>query len=73
MRSIIQNYAVEGNSESDPNGQFYLKRDGAVKVAQEIVESHFGWTGEKRDSYANSRLNELWGNYDVNGEGFIDV
>jgi len=21
----------------------------------------------------NQKLNELWGNYDVNGEGFIDV
>lgn len=73
MRSIIQNYAVEGNSDSDPNGHFYLKRDGAVNVAKEIVGSHFGWTGEKRDNFANQKLDELWGNYDVNGEGFIDV
>jgi len=50
-----------------------LQRDGAEGVAKEIVGTHFGWTGEKRDNYVKNRLNELWGQQDVLGEGFIDV
>jgi len=73
MRSLINTYSVEGNNDNEPNAKFYLRRDGAFKVGQEIVGTHFGWTGEKRDQYVTSRLSELWGNYDVNGEGFIEV
>ena len=61
MRSLIQKYAIEGKSNNEPNGQFYLQRDGAEGAAKEIVGTHFGWTGDKRDNYVKKRLNELWG------------
>lgn len=73
MRSLIKSYAVEGRTNDEPNGKFYLQRDGAEGVAKEIVGTHFGWTGEKRDNFVKKRLNELWPTHDVLGEGFIDV
>ena len=73
MRSLIKTYAVEGREGEDGNGSFYLKRDGAEGAAKEIVGTHFGWTGAKRDNFVNKKMNELWPKYDVLGEGFIDV
>jgi hypothetical protein len=53
MRSLIKNYAVEGRKAdgSGPNGQFYLTKSAATDAATEVVGSHFGWKGEKRDNY----------------------
>jgi len=73
MRSLINNYTLEGKTDDEPNGKFYLTKASAEEVAKEVVGSHFGWTGEKRDQYAKQRLGEFWPNHDVNSEGFIDA
>jgi len=52
MRSLIENYAIEGRTDDEPNGNFVLSREGALAVAKEVVGTHFGWTGEQRDQYA---------------------
>ena len=54
MRSLIQKYAIEGRSDDLPNGTFVLSKAGARKAAQEVVGTHFGWTGAKRDKYVDS-------------------
>ena len=73
MRSLIQNYAIEGRSDDEPDGNFVLSKSGALSVAKEVVGTHFGWSGEQRDDYAQSRLNEFWSSQDVINEGFIPV
>jgi len=49
MKSLITNYTLEGRTNDEPNGKFYLTKDGAKEVAKEVVGTHFGWTGDKRD------------------------
>jgi len=73
MRSMITNYAVEGKTDDEPNGKFYIKRDAAEEAAKEVVGTHFKWDGEKRDQYVKQRMGEFWPNHDVNNEGFIDA
>jgi len=75
MRSVIQNYAVEGKlaDGSGPNGEFYLTRSAAEEVSKAVVKQHFGWTGEKNSSFVKSQLEKLWPHIDVLNEGFIDV
>lgn len=73
MNSLIDRYSLEGNTDGQPNGQFYLDKDGARAVSREVVETHFGFHGAKRDNYVDQRLSEIWKNIDVNGDGTIDV
>jgi hypothetical protein len=73
MNSLIGRYSLEGNDNGQPNGNFYLDKDGAKAVAQEVVGTHFGFHGAKRDSYVSQRLPEIWKNIDVNNDGIIDV
>jgi len=51
MRSLINNYALEGKTDGSPNHHFYLTKDAVAAVTKEAVGSHFGWTGKKRDDY----------------------
>ena len=43
MRSLIKTYSLEGKTDNEPNGKFYLDKNGAEGVAKEIVGTHFGW------------------------------
>jgi hypothetical protein len=51
MRSLIENYSLEGKTDGEPNGHFYLTKSGIEAASREVVGSHFGWTGKKRDDY----------------------
>jgi len=51
MRSLIINYALEGKTDGAPNQHFYLTKNGIQSISREIVGTHFGWTGAKRDDY----------------------
>jgi len=73
MKSLLTNYTLEGRTNDEPNGKFYLTKNGAKSVAKEVVGSHFGWTGDKRDQYVEERIGEFWPNHDVLNEGFIDA
>jgi hypothetical protein len=53
MNSLISKYSIEGNDMDQPTGQFYLDKDGAKAVCQEVVQTHFGFHGAKRDNYVN--------------------
>ena len=73
MRSLIRKYAIEGRADDLPSGEFVLSRNGAESAAKEVVGTHFGWTGEKRDNYVKDRMNEFWSNNDVLDQGWIPV
>ena len=75
MRSLISNYAIEGRlaDGSGPNGAFYMTKSAVEETSQDVVQQHFGWTGEKNSNYVKSQLEKLWPHTDVLNEGFIDV
>ena len=50
-----------------------MSRSGTESAAKEVVGTHFGWTGEKRDNYVKERMNEFWSNSDVLDQGWIPV
>ena len=51
MASLISRYSLEGNTDGEPNGHFYLDRAGANSVAREVVNSHLGFHGAKAEAY----------------------
>jgi len=73
MNSLISRYSLEGNEKGTPTGNFYLDKDGARAVASEVVSTHFGFTGQKKENYLNERFNDVWNNIDVNKDGIIPV
>ena len=73
MNSLIGRYSLEGNTDGEPNGHFYLDRTGANSVAREVINTHFGWHGAKAEAYLKENVPKFWNHYDVLGEGFIDI
>lgn len=73
MNSLIQQYSREGNTDDVPNGHFYMTKAGMERVATEVVGTHFGWKGQKRDNYVSNKFPVLWATWDVNRDGFITV
>jgi hypothetical protein len=73
MWSLIEKFAVEGNTEGTPNGHFYLTPKGLEKVAREVITVHYGWNGNKREFFLRDNLPKLWAYHDILNEGFIDV
>ena len=71
MNSLISRYSIEGNDNGTPTGNFSLDLAGAYSVSNEVVGTHFGFTGAKRDSYVQERLPAIWANIDVNKTGRI--
>jgi len=73
MNSLISVYSLEGNDGGTPNGQFFLDKEGAKAVAEEVVQTHFGFTGAKRVEFLKDRFPRAWDNIDVNHDGQIEV
>ena len=70
MRSLIKRYALEGKTDGAPNGKFYLDYGSAYAVADEVVGSHFGFSGEKKAKYLEGKFDDLWTHYDVINQGW---
>ena len=51
MNSLISKYSLEGNDKGTPDGQFWLDKPAALAVSNEVVETHFGFTGSKKQEY----------------------
>jgi hypothetical protein len=66
-------YSIEGNTDDKPNGHFYLTPSGMEKVAREVITTHFGWSGNKREFYLRDNLPRIWAYHDILSEGFVDV
>ena len=73
MWSLIMQYAVEGNTNNQPNGKFYLRAQDMEKVAREVITTHYGWTGNKREFFLRDNLPRLWAYHDILNDGYIDV
>lgn len=79
MKSLIDKYAVEGNTDKihkgkgDPNGKFYVDKANLYAASQEVVNTHLGLDGEKRDKFVDSKFDSLFSHYDVNQEGYLEV
>ena len=73
MNSLIMKYALEGKTDGAPNGKFYLDKSGMRAVSSEVVGTHFGFKGKKREKFLNQKFPELWANADVNKQGFLVV
>lgn len=73
MNSLISKYALEGKTDGSPNGKFYLDKAGAYAVSSEVVGTHLGFTGEKKESFLAGKFDTLWNHYDVLGQGWLAV
>jgi len=74
MRSVISSYAIEGRAtDGSPNGSFFLDRDCMRKVANEVVGTHFQFSGDKKKEFIDSKFSALWNHWDVNNQGYLVV
>ena len=63
----MKNYATEGvTKEGKPNGHFFITKDQAKTIGQEVVESHLNFKGSKKDQYMKENFDETWDSFDVN-------
>ena len=74
MRSVIQNYAQEGSwKDGEPTGVFTLTESSARALAQEVIGTHKGITGDAAAKYFDTYWAKAWGHFDVNRTGFVEV
>jgi hypothetical protein len=73
MNSLISKYALEAKVDGAPSGKFYLNKDGMRAVSSEVVGTHFGFKGKKREKYLNEKFPTLWSQADVNKDGYLAV
>ena len=83
MRSMIQQYALEGkNCDEDadgkkinckPNGKFYMNEKQMKTAAKEVLATHKGLKGDALDTYLATYWGKAWGHFDVNRSGVIEV
>jgi hypothetical protein len=85
MRSMIQNYALEGkmcHEDADgkpikstciPNGKFFMNARFAKVAAAEVLATHKGLAGAAGKDYLATYFDKAWGHFDVNRTGVIEV
>ena len=73
-RNVLKNYATEGVTEDGkPNGQFFIVKDQCKELSKEVVGTHLGLSGAKRDEWLGQHFDDMWTHYDVNNEGVMDA
>jgi len=73
MRSVIQNYAREGEKDGAGNGSFYLKESDAKALAQEVLATHKQIKGAAQVKYLETYWGKAWGHFDVNRTGQVPI
>merc|ERR1740123_1959497 len=74
MRSMISNYALEGqDKDGAPTGVFSMDQTQAKAAAKEVLKEHKKLEGEALDTYLNTYFEKAWGHFDVNRTGSIEV
>ena len=74
MNSLIKNYALEmKDDKGKPSGAFFLDKDGANKVSNEVVHTHFQYDDDKTNDYLKEHFDETWTHFDVNNDGLVEV
>ena len=72
MRSVIQNYAQEGEAkDGNGNGVFTLTQSSAKALAQEVLATHKQISGAASTKYLDTYWAKAWGHFDVNRTGSI--
>lgn len=73
MNSLVSKYAIEGKTNGEKNGHYFMTKDATAAVADEVVQTHIGLKGDDKAKYIAERLDKLWAHYDVNNEGYVEV
>ena len=75
MRSMIENYAMEGEDKDShlPTGVFYMNEATTRAAAREVLHTHKGLSGANLDNYLNTYFAKSWGHFDVNRTGSVEV
>ena len=84
MRSMISNYAHEQRTAieelddgerigGEPTGSFWMSKTDMFRAANEVLKDHMGLSGPALSDYLDTYFDRAWDNFDVNGEGAIEV
>ena len=84
MRSMITKYAHEKRTPieelddgtkigGEPTGSFWLSKKSMMRAAKEVLGTHKGLSGGALDDYLDTYFDRAWGNFDVNGDGALEV
>merc|ERR1719465_231233 len=84
MRSMIKSYAHEARTPleelddgekigGEPTGAFWMSKKDMARAAKEVLGTHKGLTGAAFDDYMDTYFDRAWENFDVNGDGAIEV
>lgn len=46
MHSLITKYALEGNTNGNPNGHFYMTKEATRRATEEVIGTHRGYSGK---------------------------
>jgi len=56
-QNIMKNFATEGvNDQGKPNGQFFIVKDQAKQLAEEVVETHLGFHGVEKANFLKKKF-----------------
>ena len=70
---MIEKYAVEGKTNGAPNGHFWMTKNALIECAKEVVQTHMGFKGAKRDNFVKQQFNKYFPYHDVLNEGYLDI
>lgn len=84
MRSMIKTYAHEKRTPieelddgtkigGEPTGSFWMGKKDMFRAAKEVIGTHKGLSGDKAKSYLDTYFDKAWDNFDVNGDGAVEV
>ena len=74
MNSLIKTYALEMKDDSGrPSGHYFLDQEGARKVSDEVVHTHFQFNNEQAAAYLGEHFAETWTHFDVNNDNIVEV
>merc|ERR1712146_580517 len=74
MRSMIEQYALEGkNKDGSGNGSFWMDEANARAASSEVLDTHKGLKGQKREEYLKTYFPRTWAHFDVNRTGKIEA
>ena len=72
MRSVIQDFATEGETkDGEPTGVFTLNEGQAKALGSAVLTTKKGLKGEELEAYLNDYWGKTWNHYDVNRTGSI--
>ena len=84
MRSMITKYAHEKRTSieelddgtklgGEPTGAFMMGKKDMQYAAKEVLATHKGLKGAAAADYMDTYFDKAWSNFDVNGDGAIEV